>query len=114
MRDFRPIVRVLGRVVHHRGHHGAVSRRVTVEFVSDHAPRRTALPFQELPKEARRGSVIAAGLHQDIEHLTVLVDRPPQILAIALDGYEELVQRPGVAQWSASAAETLRVRPPKR
>ena len=40
-------------------------------------------------------------MHEKIDHITILVHRPPQILASALDGHEELVQIPRVAQASA-------------
>ncbi len=36
--------------------------------------------------------------HEDVQDVTVLVDRAPQILAATLDRDEHLVERPGVSQ----------------
>ena len=33
-------------------------------------------------------------LHENVDHVTVLVDRPPQILPAALDGHEQFIQIP--------------------
>jgi len=59
MGDFGSIVRVLVGGVDHRRHDDPMNRRVTAQFVRDQAPRDWALPFRQLPKEARRSMPIA-------------------------------------------------------
>ena len=66
MRDFGSIVRVLVGGVGHGQHHGSMSRRITAQLVRDQAPRDGALPFQQLPKEARRGMPIARGRNANL------------------------------------------------
>ena len=80
MGNFGAIVRVLVRRVDHGRHHSPMSSRITAQLVGNHTARDGALAFQQLPKEARRGMSIALGLHQDVDHVAVLVNRPLEIL----------------------------------
>ena len=81
----------------HGRHHGAVRRRVAAQLVRDQTARFAALSFQELPEEPFSRPAIAPRLHQDVEHVAVLVHGPPQILLPPPDLDEQLVQMPGVA-----------------
>jgi len=85
MRDFGSIVLVLRRALRDRGHHEAVGRRVAAKLVGDQTPWRTALPFQQLTEEAFGRTPIAPGLDEDVDHVAVLVDGPPEILLATLD-----------------------------
>jgi len=55
---------------------------------------------QPSSKEPLRGALIAAWLHQDVDHVAVLVHRTLEILllAVAVDSNEDLVQVPNIAQ----------------
>ena len=97
MRAFRSIVLVSGGAVHHRRHGPAVGSRIAAKLVRDQSSRLTALPFQQLTEKARGGTPIAPELDEDVDHVTVLVNGTPQILPLALDVHEQLVQEPGVA-----------------
>src|SRR2546427_10453371 len=115
MRDFGSIVLVLRRAVHDRGHHEAVSRRVAAKLVRDQTPWRTALRFQQLPEEAFGGTPVAPWLNEDVDHVAVLVDGPPEIVLATLDIHEQFVQVPGVAQASLPVPQdtgVLRTEPP--
>src|SRR5712692_1530574 len=105
MRDFGSIVLVLLRAVNNRGHHDAVGSRVAAKLVGDQTPWRTALPFQQLTEEAFGRTPIAPGLEEDVDHVAVLVDGPPEILLATLDVHEQFVQVPGVAQPSTPASK---------
>ena len=67
------------------------------------------MPFQQLPKETRRGMPIALRLPQDVDHVAVLVNRPPEILLPPPDVHEQLVQIPRVAQAPAPSPQRARV-----
>ena len=45
------------------------------------------------------------GLDENIDHVAILVDSPPQILSLTLDRHEQFVQVPGVAQATLSSPE---------
>ena len=82
MRDLRAVVFVLPSTVDHRRHHGAVRRRVAAQLVRDQSSRLAALSFQQLAEESCGRPPIAPRLHQDVEHVAVLVHGPPQILLV--------------------------------
>ena len=75
-------------------HEGAVCRGVTAELVRDQAARGAALAFQQRSEESSGGVSIASRLHEDVDHVAVLVHGAPEILSPALNGDEELVQMP--------------------
>ena len=46
-------------------------------------------------------------LNQDVEHDTMLVDRPPEIVQLAIDPYEHFVQVPDTARPRTASAQSL-------
>ena len=92
------VVRVLSRVVDNGRHNDSLRRTVTSQLVGDQSPRRTTLAFEQLAKEAPRRSPITACLHQDVDHVAVLIHRTPQILPLTADGDEDLVEMPSTAE----------------
>jgi hypothetical protein len=44
-------------------------------------------------------------LNQDVDHVSILIDGPPEVVPLALDIHEELVQVPNVSQLPLSAPE---------
>ena len=65
-------------------------------------------------KEARGRPAIAPRLDQNVDDVAVLVHGPPQILPLPLDGHEEFVQVPRVAQATSPAPQPPRVVEPER
>ncbi len=106
MRDFGSIVSVLVGVVDDGGHDLAVSGAVAFQLVGDQPPGRASLPLQQLAEESFGGFPITARLDEDIEHITILIYRAPEVLAFALYLYENLVQVPRVTETTPSCAKT--------
>src|SRR3954462_7981135 len=75
----------------------AFRRGGALELVGDDHPRRILQALQQLAKEALGGFGIAPALHQDIEHLAVLIDRTPEMVLLATDAQKHLVDEPFVA-----------------
>ena len=73
--DLGSIVRVLISDVDHGRHHGAARGGVGAQLVGDQSSRDTALGFQQRPKESDGCSPIPVRLHEDVQDVTVLVDR---------------------------------------
>ena len=69
------------------------------------APRRFALSFQDLAKEALGSLGIPPTLHQNIEYGAVLVDGPPEIVDLSLDSDEHLVGVPVITELTFPAFE---------
>ena len=99
--DLGSIVRVLIGGVDHRRHHGVARGGVGAQLVGDQSSRETAFIFQQRPKESAGCSPIPVRWHEDVQDVTVLVDRAPQMLSATLDRDEHLVEMPGVSHLTA-------------
>jgi hypothetical protein len=109
VRDFGSVVGVARGVVHDGRHDAAMCGPVAAEAIGDEAARDSAAALQQWAKEPRRGVAIQAGLQQDVDDVPVLIHCTPQILAPAVDSYEQLVQIPRVANGPAVTSEPPRV-----
>ena len=76
----------------------SVRSRIASKLVGHKLPRRPALSLQDLAKEALSCSLVSAACDQDVEHIAVLVNRSPQIMAFAADGDEHFVHVPDVTE----------------
>ncbi len=98
MGDFGTVVRVLPRIVPDGGHGGSMRCPIAPQLVGHEQHRLCPLAFQEFTEEALCGASIATRLDKDVDHIAVLIDGSPEILPLALDRDEELVQVPCVSQ----------------
>jgi hypothetical protein len=62
--------------------------------------------LEQFAEERFRGDLVAPALHQDIEHVPVLIHRPPQIMALTINGQKDLIEMPPIA-WSRAATAQL-------
>ena len=102
VRNFCSVVGVPPRVMSDRGHHNSVRGRVTPQLVRDDSPRFTAFALEKFSEELFRRAPIASGLYEDVDEITVLINRPPEILPLAADGDENLIEKPSVAESTSS------------
>ena len=98
MGDFGPIVFVLACSMDHRREDVPMCCPVILQLVGDQLPRCLSLLFQDLTKEALSDSAISPLGDQNIDHVSILIDSPPQIEALTLDGDEEFIDVPDVAE----------------
>ena len=70
---------------------------ITLQLIGDDHARNVVHPFEQLAEKSLRGLFVALALHKDIEHISVLIHRWPQIMSLATDGEEDLIQVPCVA-----------------
>ena len=83
-----------------------MSGAVAFQLVGDQPPGRASLPLQQLAEESFGGFPITARLDEDIEHITILIYRAPEVLAFALYLYENLVQVPRVTETTLSTLQS--------
>jgi putative transposase len=74
------------------------------EFIGHDDPGHIAQALEQLAKEALGRFLVAAALHQHIEHIPVLVDRPPEVVQFASDADKHLIEKP---LWPASRKVVL-------
>ena len=105
MRCLGPIVRVLARVVGDQGHDVPMGHAVAAELVGHETHRFLSLTLQELSKESPRRTPVPTRLDEEIDQVTVLIHRAPQILPLAVDRDEHFVQEPRIAESTLSALQ---------
>ena len=64
----------------------SLRRTIAFELIRDHHPRHIVVSLEELA-EARLGRVrVPSALHQDIQHIPLLIHRPPEVMQLAISG----------------------------
>jgi len=103
MRDFSSIVGIPFHAVSHVAEDASHGGGVASQFVSNDLHWFGALATQQSSKESLCDALIPMRLNQDIDHVSVLIHRAPQILLSPVDSNEHLIQVPMVAESSFSS-----------
>ncbi len=82
-----------------------LGRTVAPQLIGNDHPWRVAEALQQLAEECLGGFLAALALHQDIEPMPVLIDRPPQIVAFTPNGEKHLIQMPFIPRPGMPAAQ---------
>ena len=107
--DFGAIVLVSVRAMGDGRHDRSVRSPVVAQLVGDQPPRRTLLALQQLAGKECSRPTVATRLDEDIDDVTILIDGTLEIAPLSLDGDEDLVQVPDVAQPALSTLEPASV-----
>ena len=97
----------------HRGHDRTMSCIIALEFVGHQPPGFSPLAFDEKAEKPFSRALLGTALHEDINDITILIDRSPEILSLALNRDKDFVDVPGIAQWSLLFFELARKIRPK-
>jgi hypothetical protein len=79
------------------------------QFVGDDHPGHVGEPLEAFPQELLRSRLIPPALYEDVEHMAIWVDRPPQIMALTPNGEKDLIEMPLVAWSRTTAPEVIRI-----
>jgi hypothetical protein len=74
--------------------HLALGRAVALQLICNDDTGNVCEALEELAKKLLCGLRIAPALDQGVEHMIVLVDSAPQVMALAINRQEDLVQMP--------------------
>ena len=107
--DFGAIVLVSVCAMSDGRHDRSVRSPIAAQLVGDQPPRPTLLALQQLAEKACGSPAVATRLDEDIENVAILIDGTPEIAPLSLDGDEDLVQVPDVAQPALSTLEPASV-----
>jgi hypothetical protein len=83
---------------------------ITLQLIRDDDPRSILASFEELAEEFLRGLLVPPALHQDIEDVAVLIDRPPEIMMVTLDCQKDLIQMPLITSLGTPAPQLIGIR----
>ena len=86
MREFSPVVQALVLTMLDTGHDLLFRCGVALQFIGDQYPRCVTQALEELAEKAFRRLSVTPALHEDIEHMAILIDCTPQVMLPALDG----------------------------
>ena len=104
MRNFSAVVGVAVHAMCEVAEDGSHGSRVAPKPVSNDAKRLLSLAMQQPAEESFGSPLVPARLNQDIDHVAVLVDGPPEMLLLAVNSNEDFVQVPGVSPAGPGAA----------
>ena len=107
MRIFRPVVQSFVLPMLHARQDLAFRSPIPLQPIGDDHARNVVHPFEQLAEKSLRGLFVALALHKDIEHISVLIHRWPQIMSLATDGEEDLIQVPFVATARATTTQFI-------
>ena len=107
MRVLCPVVDPLVPPVFDARHDLALGCGVTLEFIGHHHPRCPALSFHQLAQQSFSRFLVPPALHQDIEHEAISIHRAPEVMVLAGDGEDDLVEMPLVAPARFTATQVV-------
>jgi hypothetical protein len=109
MRVFYTVVQIAMLAMFDSRENLSLRRSVALEFVGDEHARHVRQPFEELAEELLRCPLVTSALHPDVEHVPLLIHRPPHIVPFTFNGEYPLVEVPLVAGPRTAATELIRI-----
>src|SRR5215475_4726822 len=109
MRVLAPVIEIPTLAMLDPWEHLPLRRTVALQLVRNNDPRHILQALQQLAEKLLRRLFVAAALHQNIQDIIVLIHRPPQIMAFAMDRKKNLIQMPLVSRPRATASQPIGV-----
>ncbi len=103
----RPIVQAFVLAVLHARQHLLFGRAIAAQLIGDQHTWDVLTPLQQLPKELLGRALVSSALHQDIEHIPMLINCSPEIVQLAIDGEKDLVKLPFVAGLGTTSTQVV-------
>ena len=94
--NLRSIVCIPTGVMGDRRHERPECCTVALQSVGHPPEWYAALTFQEFAKETLSGTPVAPALDENVDHFTILIQRTPQILSLAVDPDVDFIQKPRI------------------
>ncbi len=88
-------------------------RSITLQLIGNDHAWDVLKPLEQFAEKSFGGMLIATTLYEDIQHISVLIYRSPQILSFATDREKHLVQMPLVATMRTATPQLIGVRLPE-
>jgi hypothetical protein len=92
-----------GRVHFINAHGGTIAR----QFIGNNDAWDILTLLEELTKESLRGHFVSPTLHENIQHIAILIDCSPEVVALTMNRQEDFVQVPLAARPGTTAPELI-------
>jgi len=93
----RPIVQAFVLAVLHARHYLLFGRARRAQLIRDQHTWDLLASLEQFPKELLGSRFVRSALHQDIEHIPMLINCSPEIVQLGIDAEKDLVKVPFVA-----------------
>jgi hypothetical protein len=113
VRVFRSIVEPFVLPMLHAKQDFTFRRSIALQCIGNDHARDVLKPIEKLAEKSLRGLLVASDLHENIEHVAVLIHCSPQIMPLTTDREKDLVQVPFVPTLRAVPVEFVSVLLPK-
>jgi hypothetical protein len=112
MRVFGPIVEPFMLSMLHTTQDCPLGCRIARELIGNEHTRNILTPFEQFAKKLLGRLPVPPALHQDIQHMPLLINCTPEVVKFAVDFEKYLIEMPLVAGlWSAASQLIGRVLP---
>ena len=91
MRILTSVIEVAALTMFDPGQDLPLGRAVALELIGDDDAGHVLQPLEQLTEKLFRGLLVAAALHQNIQHVVVLIDGAPQVMALPVDRHKHFV-----------------------
>jgi hypothetical protein len=85
----RPIVQAFVLAVLHARQYLLLGRAIAAQLIGDQHTWDVLASLEQFPKELLGSLFVASALHQDIEHIAMLINCSPEIVQLAVDGEKD-------------------------
>src|SRR6266511_2995886 len=109
MRVFRPIVETFVLTMLDTGQHLLFRCARAPQLIRDQHTRDILTALEQLPDERLGGRLVPPTLHQNIQHVPVLINGPPPIVLFRIDREEDLIEMPLVTGLCPPSAQLVSI-----
>ena len=107
--NLRPVIQSLVLPMFDTGQDFRLGRSVAFELVRHQDTWNVTQALEQFGEKPPGRLLVAPALHQHIQRVPLLIDRPPQVMVLALDRQHDLVQMPFVSTPGLAPTQHVRV-----
>jgi hypothetical protein len=102
------------RPMFHPGQEFPFRGTIAPQRVGDDHPGHVRQAFEAFATTLLGSLLVSLPLHEHIEDMAILIDRPPPIVAFAMDGQQDFIQVPRVPRSGSAVTQPIGIGVPKR
>jgi hypothetical protein len=101
------VIEIAMLAMFHPGEYCSLGGTVALQFIGNDHARHIQQSREELAEELLRGLLVPPAPHQDIQHISLLIDCPPQVVRLALNRQTHSIEVPLVPRSGTAAPELI-------
>ena len=113
MRVLTAVIEIATLTVFHSGQDLPCRRAIALELIRNDDARHIGEALEQLAKELLGCLLVPPALPQNIEDVVILIDGPPQVMALTVNCEEYFIQMPFIPELRATAPQAIGIILPK-